>query len=59
MPRDKWIPNYPTNAPLHLVKDQVREVTVAELIKQDFNAWRSEFIMDMFEKKDVEAKCRI
>ena len=57
--RDKWIPNYPTNAPLHLVKDQVREVTVAELINQDFNAWRSEFIMDMFEKKDVEAKCRI
>ena len=57
--RDKWIPNYPTNAHLHLVKDEVREVTVAELINQDLHAWRSEFIMDMFEKKDVEAKCRI
>jgi len=30
---DKWMPNYPTNAPLHLVKNEVREVTVAELIK--------------------------
>ena len=30
--RDKWIPNYPTNAPLNLVKDEVRQVTVAELI---------------------------
>ena len=34
-------------------------MTVAELINQDLHAWRSEFIMDMFEKKDVEAKCRI
>ncbi|KAL4619577.1 hypothetical protein ACB092_06G089900 [Castanea dentata] len=56
---DKWIPNYPTNAPLHLVKDEVQEVTVAELIDQDLHAMRFEFIMDMFEKEDVEAICRI
>ena len=29
---DKWIPNYPTNTPMLSVKDEVREVTVAELI---------------------------
>ena len=56
---DKWILNYPTNAPLHLVKDEVREVIVVELIDQDLHAWRSEFIMDMFEKEDAEAICRI
>ena len=48
---DKWIPNYPTNAPLNLVEDEVREATVAELIDQDLHAWRADFIMDMFEKK--------
>ena len=56
---DKWISNYPTNAPLHLVKDEVREVTVAELIDQDLHAWRFEIIMDMFEKEDAESICRI
>ena len=56
---DKWIPNYPTNAPMLSVKDEVREVTVAELIHQDLHAWRSKFIMDMFEKEDVEAIFRI
>ena len=56
---DKWILNYPTNAPMLLVKDEVREVTVAELIDQDLHAWRSKFIMDMIEKEDVEAICRI
>ena len=56
---DKWIPNYPTNAPMLSVKDEVREVTVAELIHQDLHALRSKFIMDMFEKEDVEAICRI
>ena len=38
-----------------LVKKEVREVTVAELIDQDLHAWRFDFIMDMFEKEDVEA----
>ena len=56
---DKWIPNYSTNAPMLLVKDEVREVTVAELIDQDLHAWTSKFIMDMIEKEDVEAICRI
>ena len=42
-----------------LVKDEVREVTIAELIDQDLHAWRSKFIMDMIEKEDVEAICRI
>ena len=50
---DKWIPNYPTNAPLNLVEDEVREATVAELIDQDLHAWRADFIMDMFEKEDA------
>ena len=57
--RDKWIPNYPTNSPMLLVKDEVKEVTVAELIDQDLHAWRSEFITDMFKQKDAEAICRI
>nr|XP_023924458.1 uncharacterized protein LOC112035851 [Quercus suber] len=35
---DKWIPNYSTNEPLNLVKDEVREATVAELIDQDLHA---------------------
>ena len=56
---DKWIPNYPTNAPMLLVKDEVKEVTVAELIDQDLHAWRSEFITDMFKQEDAEAICRI
>ena len=45
--------------PLHIVKDEVREVTVAELINQHLHAWRSDFIMDMFEKEDAKAICRI
>ena len=48
---DKWISNYPTNAPLNLVKNEVCEATVAELIDQDLHAWRADFIMDMFEKR--------
>lgn len=44
---------------MHLVKDEVREVTVAELIDQELHSWRSDFIMDMFEKDDAEAICRI
>ena len=39
--------------------DEVREVTVAELIDQELHAWRSEFIMDMFEQADAEAICII
>ena len=46
---DKRIPNYPTNGPLFLVKDEVREVIVAELIDQELHDWRFEFIMNMFE----------
>ena len=56
---DKWIPNYPTNAPLNLVEDEVREATVATLIDQDLHAWRGDFIMDMFEREDVKVICRI
>ena len=56
---DKWIPNYPINAPLNLVEDEVREATVAALIDQDLHAWRADFIMDMFEREDAEAICRI
>ena len=46
---DKWIPNYPTNAPLFPLKEEIREVVVAELIDLELHTWRSEFIMDMFE----------
>ena len=56
---DKWIPNYPTNAPLLPIKDEVREVTVVELIDHELHAWRFEFIMDMFEQEDAKAICRI
>ena len=52
---DKWIPNYPTNAPLNLVDDEVHEATVVALIDQDLHAWRADFIMDMFEREDAEA----
>ena len=47
------------NAPLNLVEDEVREATVAALIDRDLHAWRANFIMDMFEREDVEAICRI
>ena len=56
---DKWIPNYPTNAPLLPIKDEVREVTVVELIDHELHAWRFGFIMDMFEQEDAKAICRI
>ena len=45
--------------PVHLVKDEVREVVVAELIDQELHVWRSEFIMNIFEKEDAEAICKI
>ena len=32
---------------------------MAELIDLELHAWRSEFIMDMFEQADAEAICRI
>ena len=35
---DKWILNYPTNAPLNLGEDEVREATVAALIDEDLHA---------------------
>ena len=44
---------------MHLVKDEVREVVVAELIDQELHAWRSKLVMDMFEKEDAEVICRI
>ena len=47
------------NAPLNLVEDEVRETTVVALIDQDLHAWKANFIMDMFERKDVEVICRI
>ena len=56
---DKWIPNYPTNAPLLPLRKEVREVVAAKLIDPQLHAWRTEFIMNMFEQVDVEAICRI
>ena len=56
---DKWILNYPTNAPLFPLREEVREVVVADLIDLELHAWRSEFILDMFEQSDAEAICRI
>ena len=34
-------------------------MVVAELIDPELHAWRSEFILDMFEQADAEAICRI
>ena len=34
-------------------------MTVTKLIDPELHAWRSEFIMDMFEQEDVEGICRI
>ena len=56
---DKWIPNYPTCAPLFPFREEVREGVVAELIDPELHAWRSKFILDMFEQADAEAICRI
>ena len=56
---DRWIPNYPTCAPLFPFREEVREVVVAELIDPELHDWRSEFILDMFEQADAEAICRI
>ena len=55
---DKWIPNYSTNAIMRSVKDDVREVSVAELINQELHSWRSDLIMEMFEKEDATI-CKI
>ena len=55
---DRWIPNYPTCAPLFPFREEVREVVVAELIDPELPS-RSEFILDMFEQADAEAICRI
>ena len=41
------------------MEDEVRETTVVALIDQDLHAWKANFIMDMFERKDVEVICRI
>ena len=41
------------------MEDEVHEATVAALIDQDLHAWRADFIMDMFEREDVETICRI
>ena len=51
--------NYPTRAPLFRHKEEVREVVMAELIDPELHAWRSEFILDMFEQADAEAIFRI
>ena len=56
---DKWIPNYPTNVPLLPLREEVGEVAVAELIDPQLHAWRTEFIMNVFEQADAKAICRI
>ena len=56
---DKWIPNYPSNSIIHSAKEDLRDALVSELINQELHLWRSDFIMEVFEKEDVEAICRI
>ena len=56
---DKWIPNYPTNAPLFPLREEIRKVVVVDLVDPELHAWRFEFILDMFEQADAEAICRI
>ena len=56
---DKWIPNYPSNSIIHSAKEDLRDALVSKLINQELHLWRSDFIMEVFEKEDVEAICRI
>ena len=56
---DKWIPNYPSNSIIHSAKEDLRDALVSELINQELHLWRSDFIMEVFEKENVEAICRI
>ena len=56
---DKWIPNYQTNSIIHSAMEDIRDALVSELINQELHLWRSDFIMEMFEKEDAEAICRI
>ena len=56
---DKWIPNYPTNSIIHSAKEDVRDALVTNLINQELHLWRTDWIMEMFEKEDAEAICRI
>lgn len=56
---DKWIPNYPTNSIIHLAKEDVSDALVSDLINHDLHLWMTDWIMEMFDKEDAEAFCRI
>ena len=56
---DKRIPNYPTNSIIHSAKEDIKDALVSDLINQELHLWRSDFIMEMFEKEDAKAICRI
>lgn len=57
--RDKWIPNHPTNKILHPVNEYFDEPAVSNLINPELHVWRSEVIMSIFHREDIEAICRI
>ena len=48
---DKRIPNYPTNSIIHSAKEDIKDALVSDLINQELHLWRSDFIMEMFERK--------
>ena len=56
---DRWIPNHPTNKIIHPRHELVGDLAVSKLIDSKLHAWRSDMIMTMFHKEDVEAICRI
>ena len=56
---DKWIPNYPTNSIIHSAKEDVKDALVSNLINQELHLWRTDWIMEMFDKEDAEAICII
>ena len=52
---DKWIPNYPTNSIIHSAKGDESNALVLNLINHDLHLWRTNWIMEMFDKEDAEA----
>lgn len=57
---DRWIPiNHPTNKILFPANDDIGDLLVSDLIDTELHGWRSELILDLFQREDAEAICRI
>ena len=57
--RDRWIPNHPTNSIIHSANDGMEDLLVSDLIDQDLHWWRSDYIINLFQREDAEAICKI